>query len=120
MAIEQVPNRNQLFQTRPLLDCLRRLRNVVVHHKPLQVTKDEFVGRLVDPADPSFGGIQVTQTEAWYLAVSRPDLDMSRPGPIDADTADWFIRQCDRWPLTHLLIVATNELCGLYAPSATR
>jgi hypothetical protein len=117
MAIEKVPKEKKVSKDAPLLDCLRRVRNVVVHHKPVQLSRDEFTCRLTTPSDPSFEGIKVVQSEAWFLVVTPADLALSHGHSIAPCIADWFVRQCKRWPLSQLLRAATEEICKLYPPT---
>jgi hypothetical protein len=118
MAIEKLPSKIEVLRNHPLLDCLRRLRNVVAHHKPLSLSKAEFKGSFVDPSNPSAPGVKFRQTDAWYLVVTPEDLDLSDHGrrPLPPETAAWFMRQCDRWPLSNLLSTAVEELCAVFAP----
>jgi hypothetical protein len=110
MAVELLPDKRRFLDQLPLLDCLRRVRNVSVHHKPLSFSSDEFLCAFTYESHPSVPPIKIRQTEAWYLDVQPSDLEKSYGPPLNPDVANWFVRQADRLPLSYLLNVAVVQL----------
>ena len=106
-----------VFQSSPLLKCLNRIRNVVVHKGQLQVREQPCTLGTNLP-----GTEDETDTESlsWVYLFLRPDdSDLQRPNdkhPLHPTIPPWFRKQCSRFPFEWLLVWGQMELCWLFDP----
>lgn len=105
MALDTLPKKDKSqLQKLPLLDCLRRMRNIAVHYKNIGVERKSF--------EPNVGKIKLRfMPGAWFFLVCEKDMRQPKGPKFDPKTVDWFQRQCEKWPADFLLKAAVEQLC---------
>lgn len=98
----------------PLLHCFRRLRNVVMHCKTLDVRDAEFGAKMLDDTRPDWS-VAIRFTNSWFLLVRPEDLVATRGGDkVDPVLFRAFQDLCDKYPAWFLLHAAVEQLVGYY------
>ena len=112
-AIETLPKEDKsLLEKDPLVNCLRRMRNIAIHHKNIDVKHRCFEAKL--------SGVKIRFLPGlWFFKVSAKDLVSKRKPKLDLEVAEWFERQCEKWPADLLLNAAVERLCAHFT-SVTR
>jgi hypothetical protein len=115
MALELLPTFDRAELERlPLLHCFRRLRNVAVHRKTLDVRHAEFSAKMLDDTHPEWSAT-IRFKNSWFLLVRPEDLAATKGGDkVDADLFRAFQDLCDKYPAWFLLHAAIDQLVGYY------
>src|SRR5260370_26588385 len=104
-ALELMPKGDKCeVEKIPLLHCFRRLRNVVLHYRQLDVRQEEVKAKLIDDDKP---GRQIAMliTDSWFLIVKPEDMEATR-GESAPALFSWFRAICDKYPAWFLLQAA--------------
>ena len=113
-AIEALSKKDKsLLEKDLLIDCLRHMRNIVVHRKNIDVKHKYFEATASGVKMRFFPGL-------WFLQVSAKDLQSETRPNLNSEVAEWFERQCAKWPVDFLLDAAVERLCAHFTSGTRR
>jgi hypothetical protein len=114
MALELLPSEKPELERLPLLHCFRRLRNVALHRKTLDVRHAEFSANLLDDNHPEWSAT-IRFKDAWFLLVRPEDLSSTKGGEkVDPGLFRAFQELCDKYPAWFLLHAAVEQLVDYF------